>query len=93
MQFTESEKEVLEKTRKLSARWPKTRWIAFPLMVGIVALAISYLCNPSAPTGYILSGLITYLGIKQIYRVCKWWNGIPLYELLLKLSDEVEQNN
>jgi hypothetical protein len=44
MQLTESEKEIVEKTRKSSARWRKSRWIALPLLVGIVVLAISYIC-------------------------------------------------
>jgi hypothetical protein len=88
MQLTESEKKIIEKTRKLSARWQKSRWIALPLLIGVVVLAISYLCNPSEPIGYILSGFITYLGIKQIYCICKWWKGVPQHELLLKLANE-----
>lgn len=88
MQLTESERKVLERTRKLSARWQKSRWIALPLLVGIVALAVSYCCYPAALTAYILSGFVTYVSIKQIDYVCKWWNGIPQYELLLKLAGE-----
>jgi hypothetical protein len=91
MQLTESEKKIVERTRKISASWPKGRWIILPILIVVVALAITYLCSASELAGNVLSGFVAYLCIKQVYRVCKQWRGIPQNELLLKLADENEK--
>jgi hypothetical protein len=88
MQLTEAEKKVIERTRIISNRWPKARWIALPLVAAVVVMAFVYYLMYPPIIGYISAGFSGYLAIIQLIRMCQWWNGVPKDKLLLKLADE-----
>jgi hypothetical protein len=88
MQLTEAEKKIIERSKIATSRWKKTRWIALPLVVSVIVMAIIY-CLISPPiVAYILTGFSGYLGLIMLIRIFRSWNGIPTHELLLKLAEE-----
>ena len=84
MQLTESEKKVLEETRRIDARWPRTRWIT--LAFGMAMLVIGVIHAGNFPESSICIGL----GLAQLYFLAKLWKGRTAAKLLIKLAQENE---
>jgi len=85
MQLTESERRVLERARKIDGRWPKTKWIALAIGVGMTSLGIWHI--ERFPESSILLGL----SIAQFYYLAKSWRSHATIRLLLKLAEANQQ--
>ena len=93
MQLTEAEKKVIERTRIISNRWPKGRWIALPLAAAVIVMAVVYYLISPPIIAYTLAGFSGYLALIQLIRMCQWWNGVPKDKLLLKFADENDKTS
>ena len=90
MQLTESEKAHIETARKISARWPRTKWVALLIAILILVCIVIYLYDGSQFAGCILCGFAGYVSIRNLIVTIKWWKGMVPFELLLKLLTELE---
>jgi hypothetical protein len=91
MQLTQAEIKEIEKAKKISARWPKTRWLALLIGVLVIALIVIYLNNGSQFMAGIICGIAGFMSVRNMIATAKWWNGITPYKLILKLLDETEK--
>jgi hypothetical protein len=102
MEFSEADRNVIQRLRTSQRSWRLARWAALfvgALMIGASVFLFQGIWSTVAYDQILLLlcvlvapalGIVLFLGLAAVLYVFLFWNGRPNDKLLLRLVDEVE---